>query len=388
MSNADRVLMSYVAESTFGTTPNSALNELRMTGESLGQDTTTVNSAEIRDDRQIAEVIRSDIGVSGDINLELSYGTYDDLMQYALYSAGWSTSNDAIASSTDLTFAANTITLGAGSWSNTPAVGSWIKISGATDNAANNGYFKVTAATSTVITVEQTFSDTGSESGSTTINIGSQIANGVNQTSVSFERRYADLSNTYEAFVGCVLNALNLSLTTGAAMTGSFGIMGKSASSETSTIGNGTYNEPTSGTPNQILNTIDHITRLDENGSTLGATAFSIALNNNVRARPQLASLGPVSMGEGAVELTGTLQAYFATAALFNKYLNFTSTSLAVVLSDTAGNAYVIDLPNVRFTSGRRVAGSTNSDVIADLAFTATRDATEDVTIRIVRFPA
>ena len=54
---------------------------------------------------------------------------------------------------------------------------------------------------------------------------------------------------------------------------------------------------------------------------------------------------------------------------------------------DDASNAYVFEFPRVKFTSGQRNAGGTEQDVFADLQFTAYRETTEDVTIRIVRFP-
>ena len=52
MSDANQVRIGYTAESTFATTPSAALQLVRFTGESLGQQTDTTTSAEIRSDRQ------------------------------------------------------------------------------------------------------------------------------------------------------------------------------------------------------------------------------------------------------------------------------------------------------------------------------------------------
>lgn len=388
-ATSNRVLLSYVEESTFGITPNSALQEIRMTGESLKGDTTTTNSAEIRDDRMISDVLRTMVAASGDINFELSYGSFDDFMVAALRSAGWSTGEAVITTSTDLTFASNTITLGSGSWTNTPAAGDWIRITGATDNANNVGYFKVTAATSTVITVAQTFTDTGAESGSVTIYNGAQITNGTTETSFSIERKYQDLTDIHEGFVGMEIETFNLSITAEGLVTGSFGFMGKLASSDATSdgIGDGSY---TDANTNSIINATDNVQGIQENYADLGSTAFSLSLTNNLRGRTQIGALGYQSMGDGQIELTGTIQKYFENNTLFDKYLNFTETSLVVIINDATtvatGNAYVIEIPLVNFTSGQRTAGGSNADIIADLAWSAKRDATDDAMIRIVKF--
>lgn len=71
-----------------------------------------------------------------------------------------------------------------------------------------------------------------------------------------------------------------------------------------------------------------------------------------------------------------------------DKYLAFTSSSVALRFQDTAGNVMVFDMPKIKYTSGKRVAGGINQDVLAEMGFTAFRDPTEGITFRIVRFPA
>ena len=68
-----------------------------------------------------------------------------------------------------------------------------------------------------------------------------------------------------------------------------------------------------------------------------------------------------------------------------DKYLNQTATSLAVtlIISDAA---YVIEFPSVKFNSGQRVAGGENTDIIADLSWTALKHATEAIPMRITKW--
>lgn len=383
-ATTNRVLVSYVEESTFGTTPTGNIKELRMTGESLKGDTTTTPSNEIRDDRMISDVMRTMISASGDINFELSYGTYDDFFQSALRSAGWSTAKPVIAASTNLTFAANTITLGVGTWTNTPAAGDWIRITGATANPNNNRYVKVTAATSTAITVAHTFTDTGAETGTTDIDIGAQIVNGVSDSSYSLERKYGDLSNIFESFVGMEIESMNLSITAEGIVSGSFSFMGKQAASVSATIGTG-Y---TAANANPVINSVDDVEAIQTGYADLASTAFSLTVANNLRGRTQVGSLGYQSVGDGQCEVSGTLQKYFVNHTQFNKYLNFTEDSICVIIEDSLGNGYVIEIPEVNYTDGQRAAGGNNADIIADLQWQAKRDATDDAMIRIVRFAA
>lgn len=56
MSDTNRIRLAYGAESTYGTAPSgNPAKELRLTSESLKQDTGTVTSGEIRNDRNISK---------------------------------------------------------------------------------------------------------------------------------------------------------------------------------------------------------------------------------------------------------------------------------------------------------------------------------------------
>ena len=77
--------MAYVAESTFGTTPTTPVFvPIRHTGTTLGLSKDAIESEELRQDRQIAHYRHGNKSVSGDVNIELSYGSFDDLLQATL----------------------------------------------------------------------------------------------------------------------------------------------------------------------------------------------------------------------------------------------------------------------------------------------------------------
>lgn len=83
--------ISYVAESTFGTTPASpTMLQLRNTGTTLMTQKESFQSEEIRNDRQIVDLRHGTRTAEGDINFELSYGAFDDWLEAALFGT-WAT---------------------------------------------------------------------------------------------------------------------------------------------------------------------------------------------------------------------------------------------------------------------------------------------------------
>ncbi|GAB4071764.1 phage tail protein [Ancylobacter sonchi] len=80
--------IAYVAETVFGTTPaNPAFQVLRLTGAGLRSNKSTGTSEEIRRDRNVTDEFLLGVDVAGDNGFELSYGSFDDLIDGALFSA-------------------------------------------------------------------------------------------------------------------------------------------------------------------------------------------------------------------------------------------------------------------------------------------------------------
>ena len=88
MADTNRTSLYLLEESTFGTTPaSSAWATLRPTGESLQFGITNVTSDEIRSDRNITDLVQTDATVTGDLNFELSHGSFDTLLEGCMCSA-------------------------------------------------------------------------------------------------------------------------------------------------------------------------------------------------------------------------------------------------------------------------------------------------------------
>lgn len=77
--------IDYIAEATFGTTPATpAMTLIRHTGSTLALGKETLQSDEVRSDRQIADFRHGNKSVGGDISGELIYGAFDDLLEATL----------------------------------------------------------------------------------------------------------------------------------------------------------------------------------------------------------------------------------------------------------------------------------------------------------------
>jgi len=259
----------------------------------------------------------------------------------------------------------------------------WIRASGFTA-AADNGYFKVASATAAKVIVYATLV-TEAEGASRTIKQGSSIVNGVAKNSFNFERTYTDLTQELALFKGCMLNQMTLTVGTNGIITGSFGVMGQIETSETASGGDG-YEDPND---NDVLNSIDHVQGVYENAAAIDVLDCSLTINNNLRERLKVGTLGPFGFGANSINVSGSFTAYYESKTLYDKYLDFDNTSLAKVFQDADGNGYVFDMPGLKITDGQRHSGAgIGDDFKVPCTFQAFMEGTEEITIRIVRFAA
>lgn len=390
MANSNQVGLALWEESTFGTLPvGQDLKQIRFASESLAKRTSSAISQEIRTDRQIADIVRVDIGAGGDISGEFSYsgsGTgssaQDLLIEAALQSGDWSA---IVTNSGTYSTSGSTITTGAGtncgaSISN----GQWIRLK---NGSTVLGYHLVTSGggTGTLTVTPAPSALTGS--GDEEVEAGSYIANGTTDRSFSIERSHGDLASVFEQYAGMKVEGWSVSFASGAISSQSFTLVGKTETSASSTMGDGANTAHATG---EVMNGVDNVYAIRENHTSLGSVVRSVsfAVSNNLFPRGAIASLGPVSMGSGSCNVSGSLSIYFENNTLLDKYRNWTTTSLTLVLSDSAGNAYCIFLPSVKLSEASANAPGLNQDVIASFSFQAKRDSTYGEMIRITRWDA
>ena len=395
MADTDRIVMRFGVESTYGQVASGPYQNVRVTGESLHQETSVVNSAEIRKDRMMSDVARTAASITGDVNFELSYGAMDDWLEYVLQSTGWFAPS-AISEPMTIVAGTNQFTIelvpSTGDFSVLNA-GDWVSLSGFA--SGNNGICRV-------ISVEDSDNITVAGNGNgvgegpiapAVLTPMQQVQNGVDFKFMSIEREYTDLSGNpsaqWELFTGMGLDGMSLNIAADAMITGSFNFIGQDSSSPGATSG-GT---PTAAPTNDIYAAVDDVLKIMEgvgsnaNYLTLDGTTLTMTLANNLRTKMSIGDVGPFGLGAGQCNISGTFQAYYEDETLIDKHINYTETALAFLLRDPLGNTYVFDFPRINLTSGQRVAGGQNQDVIADFAWTAFLHPLADTMMTIARLP-
>lgn len=91
MVDSSRTRLAYVTEATYGTTPATPVfQNMRFTSENLNANIENIVSNEIRADRNVSDLIQVGSNAGGEINFELSYGSFDTILESLMYGT-WST---------------------------------------------------------------------------------------------------------------------------------------------------------------------------------------------------------------------------------------------------------------------------------------------------------
>jgi len=94
MSSGAKVTSYLIAEVTPGVTPTGPFDTLRLTGNTLSPKVNTQASDEITDSRLSQGSVATSVDIQGDLTAEMSYGTFDKLLEAAFY-GNWT--NDVLS---------------------------------------------------------------------------------------------------------------------------------------------------------------------------------------------------------------------------------------------------------------------------------------------------
>lgn len=378
-SDTNRVELAFFNETTAGTVAVGTYNALPFTGTTdMGSTPETVVSDVIRSDRQVTDLIKVNESISGSFDSELIPGTYLTVLTAAACQADVSSNvvEAALCTGVSVTVAGQTFTIGTGSYAATPSVGEWVEITkgGVTE------YHRLTAATSTVLTIEGSTSLT---TGSMTITRAASFYNGTTKYPMTFKRTFTD-ATIYEYLAGMEVDTFSVTASSSSIVTYSVGLVGMNYQILTSPIGStttGTF--PTAGP----FNASSNVATIGEAGTGLQVcTEVTMEIANNLRERNVIGTTGAHSIGSGEFNVSGQLSVYFEDEALLTKLLNNTTTSLSFGFTDGNGAAIIFDMPAIKFTEGVPEVGGKNDDVMLNLGYQAFRDPTLDYTLRVSTF--
>lgn len=389
---ANRVQLAYVPESTFGTIPTTGNPyALRTTGESLKFALTKESDKEINPTAQLTSSTTTFGQADGDIKVHVQYAEYDRFLA-GLCRSSWSaygtngvgTTFSASVTAGTLGTVASVVTAGAAptgssAFSNLQP-GQWFKINMPGD--PNDGKI-VRVSTSVATTTTTVTLDVNTPLAASTSVAGSSIAtsrltNGTTLQPFSIEKQMLDVGQ-YHTFRGMNVSKFSTSFASKALTEGTFTFIGKDMLANTSTQLTGAV---AASNTYDIQNGVRGLGQLWEGGAPLTSTSIksiTLDIDSNLRAQDAAGTLGLVGVGIGTFKVSGKLTIYFATGALFTKYLNDTYTSFTVQTTDTAGNGYVITIPKAMLSNGQVLAGGQDTDMMAEFDYTAYADKTNAV---------
>ena len=435
MANGSRHSMRYVAESTYGVTPaNPEFKMVRHTGTTLGLSKETLQSEEIRDDRQIADFRHGAYQVGGDMNIELSFGSFDDLLEATLLGT-WDiggSGTPGVAATGELTLEAqptvgDTMTIGAVTYTFVAAedfdAAGEIAIGSSLEHTQQNirnaiegddgvnaehptvviGEFvsnvaeiaaKVEGVAGDAIVTTETFTSGDNSFGSGTLSGGVDpvagasdvLKAGVVRRSFTVERFFGDIltvDKPYHRFTGVEFNNLSLSITANAMVTGTFGVLGQNMATDTVALSGATYLDPTTTSP------LDSFTgTLNEAGTPIAViTEIQLNIENALEARFVVGSKQSIRPSIGRSNCSGTVTAYFENSALLDKFINETESNIVFELPDGAGNKYVITLPRIKYNGGQPDVDG-EGPITLSMPFQALLDSATGTNIIIERMAA
>lgn len=368
MSDSNRVKVRYARESTWGETPSAPnVTELRVTGESLGHRKDTRASNELRSDRQRTALLEVGQSADGDLPFELSWSGFEAFLETALRGTIASVAVDA---------ASMAFTASAASGANFTnfQIGQTVKITG----GANNGALaEVTGRTASTIAFTGTTLTASTASCTVT---GRTLKNGIAKTSYFLEVPHEDLA-AVRYFNGMAVDGLQLNIASSEIVTGVFRMQGKGGFQASTSVASGI----TSAGAETPLTAAVNVGEIREGGQALATPLQAITLNvgNNMRVRPRVGSKQTAQHGDGTIDVTATLNAYFEDVSLLKKFIDHTATSLKVTLSDENAHKIVISLPKVEVSNANPSTPGLNQDVFIPVDVTAIYDPVSGATIRM-----
>lgn len=264
-AQGSRSRLTYILENTFNETPGSpVLTTLPINSHSLSLAKESIESAEIRSDRQVNVFRHGNQSVAGSIEVEFRPTDYDELLEGALF--------------------------------------------GDFDSA-------------------------------------NELRLGTTFKSFTFEDSALDIAQ-YRVFRGCSINSMSMSLQPNQMAIATFGIVGASAATPSGASIDADPVAHTSDTPYDTFSGT-----ITEGGSSIAiVTGLEFSVDNSVAPAYVIGSSTAPQMEYGRGRVTGTVTAYFEDAALLNKFINETESSISFTLDGTTD--YTFDFPRVKYNGG------------------------------------
>ncbi len=386
MADASRHEMFYTLESSYGVVPsNPPWTPLRHTGTNLGLSKSTLISDELRADGEIADVRHGVRQVGGDVNVEFSYTSFDDMMEAALKGT-WALGNVKVAITISAAAADNSLNDSAAGF---PVYfpGEKITIAGFTGTVGNNQTVTVVSRTASKIIVSGGTALVNDAAGeSVTLTSASSILKvGTTRRSFSFMRHFADLSTDgHLVYPGIEINNFSMTCEPDAIITSVFAVLGRDQNAAADAAPSGS--SYVDGNTNSVF---DCFSGLIYDGATaVGVvTSLNFTLESGLAARNVVGSDKTIRPSIQRTNLSGQITVFFEDAVLQDKFIDETPSSLRFHLFDAANNEIVVYMPMIKYNGGQPDTQG-QGPITPNMPFQAYRDPTTGTTMAIIRNPA
>ena len=212
------------------------------------------------------------------------------------------------------------------------------------------------------------------------------------RSSFSLLRNFSDLEADSEGvkkpFIltkGNEISSWNLSASANAIVKSTFSIFGQNqVGPMTDDPATGGYLDPIDTQP---FDSFSGFLKLDGEQKCI-VTEFNMTLNNNIAARYVVGCNGTKDPMVGLAALDGSINVYFETAELYQKFIDEEDFGLEIGFSDPEGNQMIVELPNLKILSGTQPDVTGEGQVTLPINFSAHKDNEIGSHIRVTRIAA
>lgn len=396
--SSNLVRVTFIEETTYGETPATGnFNTARFTSESFSGTPDTVESQQIRIDRQSSGQIVTGLAVEGTMNFELAKESSLDLM---IASAMYNDWDVATTVTVDLSYNAATkeLTRASGTWSGDAKpvkVGDFLTLAGFVASANNTQVMVTSIDSGTVIKVEfpknpAPVTEVGS---GTSYKRADKLAIGTTKKSFSVEKAFTDLTTKAIIYKGMIVSQMELSVAYGELINGTMTLSGNSYQTadiaaefitNSRTINAAATSQTFNGSIDMPFLTTNALGSFSQDG--LDIQSVNLSLNNNLSPQNVIGTAAPKDYTPGTAQVEVGLMAYLSNDvwAILAKKLTQDPFALGFMVKNSGG-WYGFYMPKIQVSFPDPSSGGQNQDVMLDMTGVGSVGANGEMALYIYR---
>jgi hypothetical protein len=256
--------------------------------------------------------------------------------------------------------------------------------------ATFGGFYTIVTATDDALVVDRAV-PTVAAGKKVTIK-GSMLRNPSNSAAITpqsstVETGFHDVGQ-YFVVDGLRTGSVELDVSSGAIVTGSCKLQGRATVRASTEKLTGAGYTPLDAPATEVVSATANVGSLSVDGVEQATAIKSIKLtiDGNLREQQAVGSKFPVGIAAGRLNVTGTIDAYFADGTMYDRFINHETVSLAFPIIDQDKNTYYFTLPAFKVSADPIAPAGIDQDVMESMTFTAFRDVATKCMVQIDRF--